>query len=88
MVSAWFREQQSAPVNEAPATAATEWWSPFDEGWRAAQALRAPLTTTSPQPACPSGSRVRISCPVRTAVCCRRRYPLRWLAPRTLCVAG
>lgn len=42
MVSAWFREQQSAPVNEAPSTAATEWWSPFDEGWRAAQALRVP----------------------------------------------
>jgi hypothetical protein len=24
-------------------TAATEWWSPFDEGWQAAQALRAPV---------------------------------------------
>ncbi|MGH3525962.1 MAG: nitrate- and nitrite sensing domain-containing protein [Pseudonocardiaceae bacterium] len=43
MVSAWFREQQSAPVDDAPATAATEWWSPFDEGWQAAQALRAPV---------------------------------------------
>ena len=43
MVSAWFREQQSAPVNDAPATAATEWWSPFDEGWQAAQALCAPV---------------------------------------------
>jgi signal transduction histidine kinase len=43
MVSAWFREQQSAPVNDAPVTAATEWWSPFDEGWQAAQALRAPV---------------------------------------------
>ncbi|MCA1694216.1 MAG: ATP-binding protein, partial [Actinobacteria bacterium] len=43
MVSAWFREQQSAPVNDAPTTAATEWWSPFDEGWQAAQALRAPV---------------------------------------------
>ena len=42
MVSAWFREQQSAPVKDAP-TAATEWWSPFDEGWQAAQALRAPV---------------------------------------------
>lgn len=43
MVSAWFREQQSAPVNEAPPTVATEWGSPFDEGWQAAQALRAPV---------------------------------------------
>jgi signal transduction histidine kinase len=43
MVSAWFREQQSAPVNDAPVTAATEWWSPFDEGWQVAQALRAPV---------------------------------------------
>jgi signal transduction histidine kinase len=43
MVSAWFREQQSTPVNDAPETAATEWWSPFDEGWQAAQALRAPV---------------------------------------------
>jgi hypothetical protein len=43
MVSAWFRERQSAPVNDAPPTAATEWWSPFDEGWQAAQALRAPV---------------------------------------------
>ncbi len=43
MVSAWFREQQSAPVNDAPATAATEWSSPFDAGWQAAQALRAPV---------------------------------------------
>jgi signal transduction histidine kinase len=43
MVSAWFREQQTAPVNDEPSTAATEWWSPFDEGWQAAQALRAPV---------------------------------------------
>ncbi len=43
MVSAWFREQQSTPVNDAPETAATKWWSPFDEGWQAAQALRAPV---------------------------------------------
>jgi signal transduction histidine kinase len=43
MVSAWFREQQSVPMNDTPATAATEWWSPFDEGWQAAQALRAPV---------------------------------------------
>jgi signal transduction histidine kinase len=43
MVSAWFREQQTAPVNDAPSTAAAEWWSPFDEGWQAAQALRAPI---------------------------------------------
>ncbi len=42
MVSAWFREQ-TAPVNDAPSTAAAEWWSPFDEGWQAAQALRAPV---------------------------------------------
>ncbi len=43
MVSAWFREQQTAPVNDAPSAATTEWWSPFDEGWQAAQALRAPV---------------------------------------------
>ncbi|MGH3550794.1 MAG: sensor histidine kinase [Pseudonocardiaceae bacterium] len=43
MVSAWFRERQSAPVTDAPPTAATEWWSPFDEGWQSAQALRAPV---------------------------------------------
>ncbi|MDQ2883092.1 MAG: nitrate- and nitrite sensing domain-containing protein [Actinomycetota bacterium] len=43
MVSAWFRERQSAPATDAPSTAATEWWSPFDEGWQSAQALRAPV---------------------------------------------
>ncbi|MGH3807037.1 MAG: sensor histidine kinase, partial [Pseudonocardiaceae bacterium] len=37
MVSAWFREQQSAP----PSTSTPEWRSPFDAGWQAAQALRA-----------------------------------------------
>jgi signal transduction histidine kinase len=40
MVSAWFRERQSAPVSAPPSTMATEWWSPFDEGWQSAQALR------------------------------------------------
>jgi signal transduction histidine kinase len=37
MVSAWFREQQSA----LPSTSTPEWRSPFDAGWQAAQALRA-----------------------------------------------
>ncbi len=37
MVSAWFRERQSA------SSSPPEWRSPFDEGWQAAQALRSPL---------------------------------------------
>lgn len=40
MVSAWFRERQSAPVNTAPSSTASEWQSPFDAAWQAAQALR------------------------------------------------
>lgn len=40
MVSAWFRERQSAPVSNPPSTIAPEWRSPFDEPWQAAQALR------------------------------------------------
>ncbi len=40
MVSAWFRERQSTPVSAPPTTRATEWWTPFDEGWQSAQALR------------------------------------------------
>lgn len=55
MVSAWFRERQSAPVNTAPSSTvpsntvpsstasssvAPEWQSPFDAAWQAAQALR------------------------------------------------
>jgi len=39
MVSAWFRERQSAPASDS-STIASEWRSPLDEGWRAAQALR------------------------------------------------
>ncbi|MGH3767576.1 MAG: sensor histidine kinase [Pseudonocardiaceae bacterium] len=37
MVSAWFRERQSASTSQP------EWRSPFDEGWQAAQALRSPV---------------------------------------------
>jgi signal transduction histidine kinase len=40
MVSAWFRERQSAPVSNPPSTITPEWQSPFDEPWQAAQALR------------------------------------------------
>ncbi|MGH3830912.1 MAG: sensor histidine kinase [Pseudonocardiaceae bacterium] len=44
MVSAWFRgcqaDCQSGPVSNPQSTIETEWRSPFDEGWRAAQALR------------------------------------------------
>ncbi|MGH3827033.1 MAG: HAMP domain-containing sensor histidine kinase, partial [Pseudonocardiaceae bacterium] len=44
MVSAWFRgrqsECQSGLVGNPQSTIETEWRSPFDEGWRAAQALR------------------------------------------------
>ena len=40
MVSAWFRERQSAPVSTPPSAIAPEWQSPFDEPWQAAQALR------------------------------------------------
>ncbi|MGH3673454.1 MAG: HAMP domain-containing sensor histidine kinase, partial [Pseudonocardiaceae bacterium] len=45
MVSAWFRERQSTEAGHSrgmePASA-SDWWSPFDEGWRAAQALDTP----------------------------------------------
>jgi hypothetical protein len=37
MVSAWFRERQSASTSQP------EWRSPFDDGWQAAQALRSPV---------------------------------------------
>jgi hypothetical protein len=37
MVSAWFRERQSASTSQP------EWRSPFDESWQAAQALRSPV---------------------------------------------
>ncbi|MBV8993297.1 MAG: sensor histidine kinase [Pseudonocardiales bacterium] len=40
MVSAWFRERESVLVSNSSSTMATEWRSPFDEGWRTAQALR------------------------------------------------
>lgn len=40
MVSAWFRERQSAPVSNPPSTIVPEWRSPFDEAWQTAQALR------------------------------------------------
>jgi signal transduction histidine kinase len=43
MVSAWFREQQSAPASAPPSTPAPEWRSPFDEGWQAVQALRSQI---------------------------------------------
>jgi signal transduction histidine kinase len=42
MVSAWFREQQLASINDSPSTQ-SDWQSSFDEGWQAAQALRTPL---------------------------------------------
>jgi signal transduction histidine kinase len=37
MVSAWFRERQSASTSQP------EWRSPFDDGWQAAQALQSPI---------------------------------------------
>ena len=40
MVSAWFRERQSAPVSGSPSATTSEWRSPLDEEWHAAQALR------------------------------------------------
>jgi signal transduction histidine kinase len=40
MVSAWFRERQSAPVSNPSSATASEWRSPLDEEWQAAQALR------------------------------------------------
>ena len=55
MVSAWFRERQSAsasngdtaamatPPNGVPRTNAHEWRSPLDEEWQAAQALATPV---------------------------------------------
>ncbi|MGH3983322.1 MAG: ATP-binding protein, partial [Pseudonocardiaceae bacterium] len=59
MVSAWFRERQSAsvpmsggnddttemgpPPNGVPSTNAHEWRSPLDEEWQAAQALATPV---------------------------------------------
>jgi signal transduction histidine kinase len=43
MVSAWFRERQSAPVGTPPSAPAPDWRSPFDQGWQAAQALRTPI---------------------------------------------
>ncbi|MDQ4092973.1 MAG: ATP-binding protein, partial [Actinomycetota bacterium] len=54
MVSAWFRERQSAsatnsditemaPPNGLPSTNAHEWRSPLDEQWQAAQALAIPV---------------------------------------------
>ncbi|HEX2298910.1 MAG TPA: ATP-binding protein, partial [Pseudonocardiaceae bacterium] len=55
MVSAWFRERQSAsasngdttemavPLNGVPSTNAHEWRSPLDEEWHAAQALATPV---------------------------------------------
>jgi signal transduction histidine kinase len=42
MVSAWFRERQAASKSDSPSTTKSEWQSPFDEGWQAAQALRSP----------------------------------------------
>jgi hypothetical protein len=43
MVSAWFREQQSASVNDTLPTIQPDWRSPLDVGWEAAQALRHPI---------------------------------------------
>jgi signal transduction histidine kinase len=40
MVSAWFRERQSAPVSNPPPATASEWRSPLDDEWQAVQALR------------------------------------------------
>jgi len=37
MVSAWFRERQSASTSQP------EWRSPFDDGWQAAQALQSSI---------------------------------------------
>jgi signal transduction histidine kinase len=42
MVSAWFRERQSAS-EDTLATTAPDWRSPFDDDWEAAQALRSPI---------------------------------------------
>lgn len=46
MVSAWFRERQSteaaAHSHGTDPPSASDWWSPFDEGWQAAQALDVP----------------------------------------------
>jgi hypothetical protein len=47
MVSAWFRERQSAPVSNPPSTIEPEWRSPFDEGWQAVQALRTPRASSA-----------------------------------------
>ncbi|MGH3694771.1 MAG: sensor histidine kinase [Pseudonocardiaceae bacterium] len=43
MVSAWFRERQSAAENDPLSTVAPDWRSPFDEDWQAAQALSSPV---------------------------------------------
>ncbi|MGH3825228.1 MAG: sensor histidine kinase [Pseudonocardiaceae bacterium] len=43
MVSAWFRERQTASERDSLTATAPDWRSPFDEGWQAAQALRSPL---------------------------------------------
>ncbi|HEY3895059.1 MAG TPA: nitrate- and nitrite sensing domain-containing protein [Pseudonocardiaceae bacterium] len=45
MVSAWFRERQSIEAGQSSGMeppSASDWWSPFDEGWQAAQALDVP----------------------------------------------
>jgi signal transduction histidine kinase len=43
MVSAWFRERRAASESDSRTVPAPDWWSPFDEGWHAAQALSTPV---------------------------------------------
>ncbi len=43
MVSAWFRERQSAAENDPLSTIESDWRSPFDEDWQVAQALSSPV---------------------------------------------
>jgi signal transduction histidine kinase len=44
MQSEWFQRRKTGSMNRAESSASREWSSPGDEGWRAAETVRAPAT--------------------------------------------
>jgi hypothetical protein len=44
MQSEWFQRRKTGSMNRAESSPPREWSSPGDEGWRAAETVRAPAT--------------------------------------------
>jgi hypothetical protein len=85
MQSEWFQRRKTGSMNRAESSPPREWSSPGDEGWRAAESIRAPATggqTSAGLPKRVPGSN-RIPGSVRPAPMPVQPGPAAQPAPRT-----